>query len=90
MEIRPTLFLSTAHLSRDTARSFEQPEGEGRPTPWADPIQHGYFCYAYEETEEPFPADLAACCRKARQVGAEYLRFDCDADTIPGLSTYDW
>ena len=62
--------------------------------PCGGPTAYGWFMYAHDDnTCEPspehapegeYPADLWACMKKANEMGADYIMFDCDSD--PGAS----
>lgn len=82
LEIRPVLFLSTAHLSDPDVA-----------TPHAYPLEYGWLFYAKDvpdSPEEPLPDCLRACRDFAVAHGAELIRFDCDAAAVDGLPTYEW
>ena len=81
--VRIFLDCSTAHLS-PTARDYID-GGE----PVASPTPYGWFVWANEEPDETVPSDLAALMAHARSLGAEYILFDCDADEIAALPTFE-
>ncbi|WP_234053659.1 MULTISPECIES: hypothetical protein [unclassified Xanthobacter] len=87
-QIRQFLDLSIAHLSHETrdrldlAAIGEWPVAGGR-------MPYGFFIYAHEEPDDEIPNDVWACCVKARELGCEYILFDCDAAILADLPTYD-
>lgn len=84
IDIRPVLFLSTAHLSGpDVGNAF------------AHPVEYGWLWYsAADESDadggEPIPECLRDCRAFAKSHGVEIIRFDCDCATVEGLPVYDW
>lgn len=82
--LRVFLDCSTAHLS-PSARAFIE-SGE----PFASATPYGWFVWANEEADEKVPIDLAAIMAHARKRGAEYILFDCDAEEIATLPTFEW
>ena len=92
LEIMRVLVLSTAHLTAEEGRA----RGDDFPCPCAE-WEHGFFCYVAdysewgnaEEMEAAWPS-LMACAKFAAQHKLDWVRFDCDADTVDGLEAYDW
>lgn len=82
--LRLFLDCSTAHLSLDARAYVDCGGGIASPTPY------GWFVHASEEPDNSVPSDLAAVMAHARSLGAEYVNFDCDADEIADLPTFDW
>ncbi|MCL8382077.1 DUF5983 family protein [Xanthobacter aminoxidans] len=87
--LRTFLDLSTEHMKPETAHNLDV-------TPIAEwsvaggRTGHGYFIYAHDEDDGSIPPDLWAVMCFARERGAEYILFDCDAATVEGLPTFDW
>ncbi len=90
------LVLSTAHLSPQTMAYMNATPSDD----WGfsgNPIDHGFFMYAHDERPqygtgaEPkeCPDDIWAACVKARELGCDYIKFDCDAGEVAGLHAYD-
>lgn len=92
-EIRKILVLSTAHLSPATLAHLNATPSDD----WGhsgNPIDYGFFMYAHEERPEftpelRCPDDVWAICVKARELGADYIKLDCDAEEVEGLEVYD-
>lgn len=92
--IRPFLDLSSSHLSPDARqwltsvalRSFDM-EWPG----WHVARHHDGWWMRVPSTEgnNPLPADLLPICDRARQMGADYILFDHDADCIDDLPVYE-
>jgi hypothetical protein len=91
--VRAFLDLSTKHLSQSTRNQLDRDAAatvEGNQhTRWVAGTPHGWFVFADEECDqEYFPADLIACMKKASELGADYILFDCDADDDVDLPSY--
>lgn len=88
------LDLSTAHLTPATHGLLDDAP-DHLPTVMKHPDGYGWLVYVHqddvdpEEDTENIPPDLLACLNLAREHGCGWMVFDCDADTIPGLPTYD-
>jgi len=82
--LRLFLDCSTAHLSPAARAYVDRTDVVASPTPY------GWFVWASEEPGDGVPSDLMAIMAHARSLGAEYVNFDCDADEIDGLQTFDW
>jgi hypothetical protein len=88
------LDLSTAHLTPAT-RGLLDEAPDHLPTTMKHPGGYGWMVYVAEgaaigkEEEEDFPPDLLACLNLAREHDCGWMLIDTDADTIPGLPTYD-
>lgn len=92
-EIMEVLVLSTAHLS---AR-----EGKTKAADWPVAVldwEHGFEVYVSDahinceipgHSPEDWPG-LLEVSRCARGIGVDWVRFDCDADTMEGLTVYEW
>ena len=80
IDIRPVLFLSTAHLSGPTVADA-----------FAYPLEYGWLWYCGDGCDdEPLPDCLRDCYAFAKSHGVETIRFDRDCATVEGLPTYDW
>jgi hypothetical protein len=89
LDIRPVLFLSTAHIDPATAKLLDETPLSDWPV-YGGPIPDGYLIYAHDDEQGEIPADLWACCVLAREFKCEYIRFDRDGPQIGGLTVYDW
>jgi hypothetical protein len=93
--LRVFLDLSSGHITKETgdwldAKAWTR-ETVTRPEAWVGITPYGWFVYADEDGGSPdLPEDLALCMKKARELGAEYILFDCDAplNTELGLSDH--
>jgi len=80
LDIRPVLFLSTAHLSDATVADA-----------FAHPVEYGWLWYCGDGCDdEHLPGCLRDCYAFAKSHGVEIIRFDCDCDKADGLPVYDW
>lgn len=90
LEIMRVLVLSTAHLTEGEGRA----RGEDFPCACAEWPSYGFFCYVADIDENiPEPdawPGLYACAKFAASKGLEWVRFDCDADTVDELPQYNW
>lgn len=92
LEFRKILVLSTSHVTEETKDLLDSdlpldqwPVSGG---PYGD---YGWFMYAHEDPDdEKIPAELRVVFAFARANGCDNVLFDCDADQVDGLPTYDW
>ena len=105
LEIDRTLVLSTAHVSKATADILngDAPERDGLK-PAIDGHVADWGCYGWVvwcggqtvpkielDAEMLYmPADLHRVVMFARDNNCQYVRFDCDADEIDELPTWEW
>ena len=93
--------LSTAHVSRDTARWLDglgvvSAAGEppaGSPILTCAATGYGWMVSAAppgDGAQEGVPSDLAALRTLARDADASFLVFDRDDDVVEGLPAFDW
>ncbi len=94
-EIRKVLVLSTAHLTPATLAHLNATPSDD----WGhsgNPIDYGFFMYAHDERPDwadegpkKCPDDIWAICVKARELGCDYVKLDCDGEILEGLESYD-
>lgn len=87
-EIRSMLVCTTAHLTVATLAYLNETPESGWPFS-ADPISYGFILYAHDERPDACPDDIWALCVRARELGADYIKLDCDAEPVDGLEVYD-
>lgn len=87
--LRTFLDLSTEHMKPETADMLEKTEWKDWPVSGSR-TAHGFFIYAHDSDDGSIPADLWTVMCFARECGADYILFDCDAATVVGLPTFDW
>jgi len=89
IETHKMLALSTGHVTPETRDALN--DGAHCAYQKGD---WGWFVPVFDPDDDDrdggAPDDLVAICRYAREQGCSWLMFDCDADPIPGLATYDW
>lgn len=99
LEIAPMLFLSTAHLKKETAELMDRIDaGSCHPAEHPlnhvcfDAVEYGYLIWANpdEESIQHYPEEIAAAVRLAKANGCRYIKYDCDVEAIKELMTYDW
>lgn len=87
--------LSTAHVSTATASLLEKwcsEVGRNRPINVASTI-YGWFVPTRDVDDGArslLPDDLLRAISFGRTGRCEHILFDCDADTVEALPTYDW
>lgn len=80
------LTITTAHLSAATCAALCAEE-----TPVSCyPNEYGAFVYVRSEVPDDTPDDLAVVLRFAIDEGFAWIKFDRDADFVPGLPDFDW
>ncbi len=82
MAIRKFLDLSTAHVTKETARLLDA------KLCYAVNTGTGWFIFVLPEN--PDVADLAAVFDLARKSDCDYVLMDCDADVLEELPSWDW
>ena len=85
------LELSTAHLSDETldalkTGSLESVISYDKTVGWLETV--GYFV-PITGLEENLPTDLDSCFQFAEKLGADWIMFENDADTVAGLRIYN-
>jgi hemolysin-activating ACP:hemolysin acyltransferase len=88
MSLRTFLDASSGHLSPETWAWLDDqlsdallrdPENGSAAQIAGGKTRYGWLVYAPEGVAEGLPEDLTAILLKARERGAEYVLFDCDA-----------
>lgn len=91
--IRKFLDLSTAHLTPATLTAMDDDTIQFAPI-YRHPEGHGYFVWvpdSMDSLSEPcvIPEDLKECLARARELGCDFINFDCDACDDEDLPEYD-
>ena len=92
MEKHTMIALSTAHVSKETARELDNGEIDTVVYPKGG---YGWFIPVTDETEDlegRIPADLYGCIKYAARNNAGWVMFDSDVDTKENseLPIYNW
>ena len=105
LEIYHMLTLSTAHLSGETVNTLDAVINglSTSPMPVCYPKKdfcihedYGYFMHIAdendidEEEEEKYPTDIKDVLAYARKHHCQWIMFDCDAEPVHELPTYEW
>lgn len=98
LNIASMLFLSTAHLRPETAKTMDADRGsyniENHPLNGVlyDCIEFGYLVWsnADEVDVTTYPEEIAAAVRLAKQHGCHYIKYDCDVEPIDQLPKWEW
>ena len=91
---RRLFIISTAHLKRETAEAHNTYDEKG----FLWPIPYGYICWMWDlddfSLKKEFMEDIFDIVHYLRQnhkaTSGDYIRFDCDAEILPDLKTYNW
>lgn len=92
--LRTILDASSGHLSAETWMWLDgqlsdallrDPRNESAAQIAGGKTRYGWLVYAPEGAAEGLPADLSLVLANAREQGAEYVLFDCDAVPTPEL-----
>ena len=90
MSVRKFLDISTIHLTPETRKRFE--EGDFISSTYESPYGDGWFFYVAdpesEDADYPWPDDLKACLKRARDRNCEYILLDPDGPEDPELPQY--
>ena len=87
-EICPLLIASTTHVTADEAQ-IPSDNGHSRG-------EYGWFLYVGQPGDAvlteiaPVSDGLAAVVSRTQQVRCPYVLLNRDAETLPGVPTYDW
>lgn len=93
MEISNMLTLSTGHITEETSELLSREPDDNTLQLTFYPNTFGGFLYVNNIDSsiiETLPQDLSACVSLAQKQNCQWLQFDCDADEIDELPTYDW
>jgi hypothetical protein len=99
LEIAKMLILSTSHVTNETRLKMEQwAEGEADENGFIPTVyrkgDYGWIIHVHEAESEMdtdrFPEDVTAAIVFARGQGCQWIMYDCDADEIDELPTYEW
>jgi len=83
------LVIATSHVTAETAARFDDtPQWGPACLTW----QHGWMVYADTDGEDwsDDAPELLHLLRSAKASGFDWVRFDCDADTLAGFPTWEW
>lgn len=91
LDIAKMLTLSTAHISEDvaTALTFE-PHTNKMGLSVYSLSEYGWLIYIPDYETNNVPECLKKCLEFAKNNGCDWLRLDCDGETVDELETFDW
>lgn len=90
-EVRNFLTLSTGHVPREVAEALDSNFPDTWPVCGGPFNTFGWFMYAHDEDcEGTIPPELMRVFEYALSVNCNYVLFDCDADVLPALPSWDW
>lgn len=92
------LELSTCHIPKHTSEALGSQGTEGVPALWNEIsyvhyLEYGWIIFCSSEAPDGWDLqhpELANLIKIAHDLGASYLKLDCDALTAQGLPTFDW
>ena len=92
MEITKMLTLSTAHITKDTAKLLEvEPNTDEMQLCVYNKADFGWFIYVNDFLEDRgIPDDLYKCLELAKENDCNWLCLDCDGDVVDELEVYEW
>jgi hypothetical protein len=88
-ETSRVLVISTAHVTAETGALFDNtPQWGPACMTWV----HGWMVWADTDAEDwsEGAPELLHVLRSAHAAGFDWVRFDCDADAVEGLPTWEW
>ncbi|MDX2218203.1 MAG: hypothetical protein SF172_04205 [Burkholderiales bacterium] len=94
VEIRPVLWLSTGHVEANLANNLDERTESPEPVVIPDAIIYGVpngWLIRFSEGDQQFAAGgpLKDIARHARSCGAQWVRFDCDANATKDLPFWE-
>jgi len=93
-ETMTALVVSTGHVTKEEMQLFDKGEAPGEQM--GGPMGWDYGCMIYVGRSgnfsdlTPFSDGLRGIIEYAWEHDLQWVRFDCDADSIEGIPTYDW
>ncbi|SMH26461.1 hypothetical protein [Mesorhizobium australicum] len=94
LETRRFVVISTAHVSEATAKRLDSIPPKHWPCLGGPYGEYGWFLYAHDENAgvgpDAIPDELFNVMIWARRQGFDCILFDCDADQVAELPTFDW
>lgn len=93
--IRSVLELSTAHLPEEYGSELSNESLDKQMYLSADALECGFLLWLPSDPEdyyegEDIPPEIVRVMTYARSHGAQYVRFDRDAEIVPDLPTWEW
>lgn len=93
-----TVFCSMVHLEKNDVHTLKYVAMDERSMPWVFDTTYGYILDLAGFRHPLLKLKTCGLSKSARrfvyhmqkQQGADYLHFDCDADVIPGETTFNW
>ena len=94
-EIKKVLVISTGHLTEFTNSVMVMEKGEIGLVYY--PIEHGYVLILPPKITEWLKAEgwtaprcIVDIVRRAKRLGCDWVRLDCDGEVLDGLTYYEW
>lgn len=85
-----TLCLSTAHITKATAKILEHPDEIDYVLVKGMDDYGWMLCAEYYDENNAMPEDLKRVLDYASRLGCRFVNLDCDEAIIPELPTYEW
>lgn len=94
-EINKILILNTGHLKPATARLLDEDvplrlSQRVTKAGWGQCIDSGYLVWSgWDEDEDlDVPEEVLTACKVARDLGCDYIKYDCDGALLVNLGDY--
>ena len=92
MNIQYMIDISTAHIPEHTAKALEEKSitelvYESWSESWSD---YGWIIWVGEDYADEEHKELNNILEYCQEHGIDYLKLDCDADTVEEFPTFEW
>lgn len=93
-EIRKVLVCSTSHVPGHVAKRLNAGTLGIEGVVIEEDIEYGWLVRYWAPKEDGgrsvWPVQIRLVIERAESLGCSMILFDCDADTLDGIRTYDW
>ena len=88
MNIQNIIDISTAHIPKHTAKALtDKSITEPAYEPWGD---YGWIIWIGADYADEEHKELNDIIKYCQEHGIDYLKLDCDADTVEEFPTFEW
>lgn len=89
MKISKMLTLSTAHIPESVVKALECEPETNQFGLSVYPFIYGFWIFVPNEIPATLPKSIAACLSLAKENDCQWLCFDCDAELVSSLPTFE-